>query len=78
MKLPRNKHVAMHSFDDADYIIVPDTLPLPSCQQCALMQPTCAQLCMNEGCRYHVHEVIRYGKWRTLYRKIKYFFFNHY
>lgn len=78
MKLPRNKKIAMHSFDDADYIIVTDTLPLSSCQQCALSKPTCQTLCMNEGCRYHVHEVIRYGKWRTLYRKIKYFFFNHY
>ncbi|MDT3387159.1 MAG: hypothetical protein LIR46_05270 [Bacteroidota bacterium] len=77
-KFPKNKVVAVHSFDDADYIIVPDTLPIPSCNQCCLSTSTCGQICMNEGCRYHVQKVIQYRYWTTLFRKVKFFMFNHY
>lgn len=74
----RQKKIAQHDYDDCTIIIVPDHPTRRGCQDCVLNQTTCKSLCLLEGTRYHIASMERYGKLRTIYRRIKKLLLSHY
>lgn len=74
----RQKKIAFHEYDDCTVYIVPDHPARRGCLDCKLLIDDCRSLCMLEGTRYHVAHITRYGRCRTLLRRIKRIIFHHY
>lgn len=74
----RYKKIAKHDYDDSTIIIVPDHPTRKGCVDCVLTRDVCNSLCLIEGTRYHVAEIERYSRFRTLWRRFKYTLLKHY
>lgn len=64
---PTMKEV-IHEFPTETIYLNHDKKHLTSCQQCKLHKPSCGDICMTAGTRYHVSKVIRYSWFKSILR----------
>ena len=74
---PTMKEV-IHDFLTETIYLNHDKKHLTSCQQCQLQKPSCGDLCLTAGTRYHVSKVIKYNRWQIVLRFFRNLFYSHY